>query len=246
MTTFDKNNIIYSCDLIHGETSPTSDSRQRLWPSSWPPGFSFGHKVRCGWRGTHFTQHFNRVRVWWSDVLRHPLHLIKQLILLQKDSGLWFTRGVTDITWFPRQQRLSLHSPRRSGLESRFDERLRPRLQSDIRVPIFTCWWFNNKNLFENVQADDTDMGQSRFVYLSCTGVINTFDNIRTTSYFILWQCVCMCLAWGSGLECVCDGSWLSHKSKLALSSLIFTSTADHGIKDNVYVFWREQSAILL
>lgn len=147
MTTFDKNDIIYSCDLIHGATSPTSViagfSPTAAAPA--PDLQDFGSATRRAATGERQTNISIAVRVWWSDVLHHPLHLIKQLILLLKDFGLWFMRRVTDITWFPRQQRLSLHSPRRSRLVSRFDERLRPRLQSDMSVPIFT-WSSLTKN----------------------------------------------------------------------------------------------------
>lgn len=98
------------------------------------------------------------IRVSWSHVLYHALHLIKQLILLQKDFRLWITQWVTDITWFPRQHQLSLHSPRRSRLMLRY-WRTPPDtfklLQSDICVPIFTwCSLIKKKKwklkMFEN------------------------------------------------------------------------------------------------
>lgn len=217
------------------------DFRYRRTPADDRGPASDLQEAHGGRRETH--KHLNRVRVWWSDVVRHPLHLIKQPILLRKDFGIWFTRRVTDITWSPRHQRLSLHSPRRSRLMSRFDEHLRPRLQSDNRVPIFTCWCALTKTTFLKrfKQVMQIRVGADSFETVHHQHLRQYQNNINSVTVCV---CVFSSRIWPWGF--VCDGSWLSHKSKPAFSSLIFTSTADYRIKDKVYIWWQEQSAILL
>ncbi len=182
-------------------------------------------------------KHLNRVRVWWSDVLRHPLHLIKQLILLRKDSGLWFTQRVMDITWSLRQQRPSQPTQVSAYVEV-------------WRTPpaTFTVWHSCSflyslvcTNIFLKMfkQMTQIRVGADSFETLHHQHLRHLIFNSVT---------VCMCVfssrIWPWGF--VCDGSGLSHKSKPAFSSLIFTSTADYRIKDKVYIWWQEQSAILL
>lgn len=122
------------------------------------------------------------IRVSWSHVLHHALHLIKQPILSQKDFGLWFTQRVTDITWFPRQRRL--RSPRRSHLMLRY-WRTPPAtftlLQSGICVPIFT--WCSLKKKKQVILKMFKQMAQIwvRADSRETPNEINTSDNNRTT-----------------------------------------------------------------
>lgn len=86
-TTFHMKHIIYSCRVIHGATTPTFFTVKLLLTATTP----------------NLTSRISAVSVKF---------FIKHLICVHKSFGLWLKQRVTDITWFPRQQWLSLHCPR--------------------------------------------------------------------------------------------------------------------------------------
>jgi len=84
MTTFDKNDIIYSCDLIHEATTSTSVITE-FSPTTIPVHLTFIISIVAMSSKTGREKQTNiliAIRVSWSHVPHHALHLIKQLILL--------------------------------------------------------------------------------------------------------------------------------------------------------------------